>query len=98
LFKKRVNRVKCGLKTDFSNMACASAGLLRDRQPMRVRRGHLLLFGQEGFIHEPALYQVLAWLFPARTAIQQFASVARTKKENDTYLEIDQISLILVCK
>jgi reactive intermediate/imine deaminase len=37
-------------------------------------------------------------VFPARTTIQQVASVERTKKENDAYPEIEQISLIAVRK
>lgn len=35
-------------------------------------------------------------VFPARTTIQQMAPVERTKKENETYPEIEQISLIAV--
>jgi reactive intermediate/imine deaminase len=37
-------------------------------------------------------------VFPARTTIQQVASVPRTKRADDTYPEIEQISLIAVRK
>ena len=50
----------------------------------------------------PAMNQLYAryfsGVFPARTTIQQIASVERTKKGNDTYPEIEQISLIAVRK